>query len=58
MIITSEYIYNIVENTLEEHKQRYECNFRKSVKVKCDAEYLDKLSEIVMKSTIVHSMKN
>ena len=52
MITTSEHIYNniklnerpnIVEKTLEEHKQRYSCNFRKSVEVKCDAEYLDKI---------------
>ena len=52
MIITSENNYNnikinethnIVEKTLEEHKQRHGCNFRKSVEVKCDAEYLDKI---------------
>ena len=52
MIITSEYVYNniklnetrnIVENTLEEYKQKYGGNYPRSVKVKCDAEFLDKI---------------
>ena len=50
--ITSEYIYNdidlnetrnIVENTLQEYEQNYGWNYHRRVKVRCVAEFLDKI---------------
>ena len=54
MIITSEYVYNIielnetrniVENTLEEHKQKYSGNYPRCIKVECVATFLDKIKK-------------
>ena len=52
MVITSEYDYNIkkmdetrniVENTILEHKQKYGVKYRKFIKVRCVAEFLEKV---------------
>ena len=52
MIISSDYVYTniklnetrkIVENTLEEYKQKNSWNYLRSVKVRCVAELLDKI---------------
>ena len=61
MIITSEYVYNniklnetrnIVENTLEEYKQKYGGSYRRSVKVECVPTVLDKLKNETKNITI------
>ena len=52
--ITSEFDYNkvelnetrnIVENTQVENEQKYCANYRRSIKVKCVAEFLDKMKK-------------
>ena len=49
-VVTSEYVYdniklnetrNIVENTLKDYVQKHGNDYRKSMKVKCIAEFLD-----------------
>ena len=54
IIITSEYVYtniklnetrNIIENTLEEYKQKCGGNYRRSVKVECVATFWDKIKK-------------
>ena len=61
MIITSGYVYNnlkltetrnIVENTLEERKQKYSGNYPRSVKVECVATFLDKIKNETKNITI------
>ena len=61
MIIASEYVYNniklnetrnIVENTLEEHKQKCSGNYPRSVKVECVATFLDKIKNKTKNITI------
>ena len=43
IIVTSENNYKIVENPLLEHEQKYGRNYRKNMKVKCVADFLDKI---------------
>ena len=61
IIITSEYDYNniklnetrnIVENTLLEYEQKYGYDYRKSVEVKCVAEFFDKIKNETKNITI------
>ena len=61
IIITSEYDYNnlklnetrnIVEDTILEYEQKYGCDYLKSVKVKCVAEFLAKTKNETKKITI------
>ena len=49
---TSEYVHTNIklnktrenkENTLQEHEEKYGANYRRSVKVKCVAEFSDKI---------------
>ena len=58
--ITNEYVYNnikinetrnIVENTLEECKEKCGGNYRRSVKVECVATFLDKINNETKKIT-------
>ena len=61
MIITSEYVYddiklnetrNIVENTLQGYRQKHSGNYRRPVKVKCVAEFLDRINNETKNKTI------
>ena len=60
-IITREYVYNniklnetrnTVENTLQEYKLKYAVNYRRHVKVKCVAVFLDKIKTETKNITI------
>ena len=61
IIITSEYVYNniklnetrnIVENALKEYKQKCGGNYRRSVKIECDALFWDKIKNETKNITI------
>ena len=63
LIITSEYVYDniklnetrkIVEHTLQECVQKHGTDYRKSVKVRCVAEFLGKLKNETKNITIEH----
>ena len=61
IIFSSEYVYNspklnetrkIVENTLLEYEQKHGFNYHRSVKVKCVAEFLNKIKNETKNKTI------
>ena len=69
IIITSDYVYtnnklnetrNIVENTLEEYKQKCGGNYRRSVKVECDATFWGKIKNEtkILPSTFIMILEN
>ena len=59
IVVTSEYDYNnmnethnIVEKTIIEYEQKYGADYLKSVKVRCVAQFLDKIKNETKNITI------